>query len=205
MSVDAEQELFTASTSPRVLGAAPEPLSSPSTSDENDKHSYTIEDSIIAGLESICGLFDNVYLFKSLGIISENNFLYRRLNKGEWGSRLWFVTLLLSARKSISHLIKIVRARSKLTREMREMKIEDDDDLVKQVLKNKFTDALKKYGILIRDVIFELLQTFSYLAIVTIEVFKFSVNARVLRILEPLSHFIAVLRIFSSGYNTLAV
>lgn len=202
--MDSEQELTTAAVYPQTLETPP-PSVSPSGLEEEVKQESTLEDTVIAGLESICNLFDNIYFFKSLGIISEENVLYRRLNKGSWGSRLWFVTLLLGARKSISHLLKILKARSRLKKEMRELKDDGDEDLVKQVLRKKFTGALEKCAILLRDVVFELLQTLAYLAIVTIEVFKISVSSKVIKILEPLSHFITVLRIFSTGFSSLTV
>ncbi|CAR29068.1 hypothetical protein ZYGR_0Y00140 [Zygosaccharomyces rouxii] len=197
-------------TSTNVANEYPDKIDSPAPGSEvpspdPNGHIPTFEDTLIAGLESICGLFDNVYLLKTLGIISEDNLLYRRLNKGEWGSKLWFVTLLLSARKSFSRLLKIMKAKSKLKEEMKELRTEGDEDLVKQVLRNKFTDALKKCSIIIKDVVLELLQTLAYLAIVVIEVFKINVSQKVIKILEPLSHFIAVIRIFTTGYTTLTV
>lgn len=164
---------------------------------------WTFEDSLLSGLESVCGLFDNVYLLKTLGIISEDNVLYRRLNKGEWGSKLWFVTLLLSARKSFSRLLMSIRTKSRLKKEMNQLRIEGEEDLVKQVLRNKFTDALSKCSIIIKDVFLELLQTLAYLAIVVIEVFKINVSRKVIKFLEPLSYFISAIRIFTTGFATL--
>lgn len=182
------------------------PPSNPRLPSPNSKDSiYSLEDSLISGLESICGLFDNIYLLKSLGIINEDNFLYRRLNKGEWGSKLWFITLLLSARKSFSRLLKIINAKSKLKKEVEELSVADDQDLVKDVLMNKFMDALKKCSALMKDVFFELLQTLAYLVIVVVEVFKVNVSKKLMKFLEPLSHFIAVIRIFTTGYATVGI
>ncbi|GAV48593.1 hypothetical protein ZYGR_0M00140 [Zygosaccharomyces rouxii] len=197
-----------AATPTNVINEYPDRIDTPArgsgvASPDSNDHISTFEDSLIVGLESICGLFDNIYLLKTLGIISEDNLLYRRLNKGEWGSKLWFVTLLLSARKSFSRLLKIIKAKSKLKKEMKQLSTEGDEDLVKQVLRNKFTDALKKCSIVIKDVFLELLQTLAYLAIVVIEVFKINFSKKVVKFLEPLSHFIAVIRIFTTGYTTL--
>ncbi|GCF00147.1 hypothetical protein ZYGM_003504 [Zygosaccharomyces mellis] len=191
-----------------VINEYPDKIDLPAVNPERSSESCnsqnsTFEDTLIAGLESICGLFDNIYLLKTLGIISENNLLYRRLNKGEWGSKLWFVTLLLSVRKSFSRLLRVIKAKGKLKKEMKQLQVERDEDLVKQVLRNKFTDALKKCSIVIKDVFLELLQTLAYLAIVVIEVFKIDVNQKMMKILEPLSHFISIVRIFTTGYTTL--
>lgn len=159
------------------------------------------EDTLIAGLESLCSLFDNVYFAKSLGIISDQNFLYRHLNKGDWGSRLWFVTLLLSIRRCLSQLFRILQEKGRLRREF-EILNSKENGLVNDVLKEKLSNLIQKSALMIRSLVFDLIQNVLYLVIVTVDVFKFKLPQKWRQILEPLSSFITFFRLFAVGPST---
>lgn len=164
----------------------------------------SFEDNLIAGLESVCSFFDNVYFAKSLGIIGENNFLYRRLNKGGWGSKLWFVTLLLSVRKCLRQIFQIVRDRIRLKTEIKGMD-KNGRGLMNDVLKEKFLLMLQKSNAMMRETLLDLLQNSVYLMIVVIDVFKLNIPKRARQILEPLSNFVTIMRLFTMGYSSVDV
>lgn len=90
-------------------------------SDEKKNQRVSWEDFLIDGLESLTSLFDNIYILRSFGIISESNVLYQKLNRGDFGSKLWFISSLLSTRKSLSQLIVLGRSRYKLLKEYRQL------------------------------------------------------------------------------------
>lgn len=161
---------------------------------------FSLEDTLINSLESVCSFFDHIYFAKSLGIISEQNFLYRKLNKGDWGSKLWFITLLLSARKSFSKLIKVVKGRTKLRNEI--SLIDKNDGLTNEVLREKFSAMLKKSNLMLRDIVFDLFQTIVYLAIVVVDVFNIGLSKKWRQVLEPLSNLMTILKMFTVGFST---
>lgn len=164
---------------------------------EKKKHT-TFEDTLIGSLESICSIFDNVYFAKSLGIISERNVLYRHLNKGNWGSKLWLVTLLLSARKSFSNLIRNMKIREKLKKEIQELH-KTNKVLISEVLREKYMTALSMCNSQVKDIVFELLQTIAYLVIVIIDVCKINLSKKWRSLLEPLANIITIVRFFTGG------
>lgn len=176
--------------------------SSFSSKDKSSNGSKTsFEDTLISGLETVCSFFDNVYFAKSLGIIGDNNFLYKHLNKGGWGSKLWFVTLLLSVRKCIRQLLQIAKKRSRLTTEIGVMD-KDGKGLMSDVLREKISLMLQKSNILMRETLLDLLQNVVYLIIVVIDVFKLKVPKKGRQYLEPLSNFVTILRFFTMGFST---
>lgn len=164
---------------------------------EKDKHA-TFEDTLIGSLESICSIFDNVYFAKSLGIISEKNVLYRHLNKGNWGSKLWLITLLLSARKSFSKLVRNMKTRVRLKKEIQELHT-TDKVLISEVLREKYKTALSMCNSQVKDIVFELLQTVAYLVIVIIDVCKIKLSKKWRSLLEPLANIITIVRFFTAG------
>ncbi|QLL31165.1 hypothetical protein HG536_0B00260 [Torulaspora globosa] len=159
------------------------------------------EDSLITGLESVCSFFDNVYFAKSLGIITEQNVLYRHLNKGDWGSKLWFVTLVLSIRRCLRQLFRILQDRVKLKKELKSMG-KSETGLVKDVLKEKLSTMLQKSSLMIKAIMFEVLQNTLYLIIVAVDVFKIRLPRRWRRVLEPISNFVTVLRLVAFGTSS---
>ncbi|CCD22179.1 uncharacterized protein NDAI_0A00190 [Naumovozyma dairenensis CBS 421] len=162
----------------------------------------TMEDSIIGGLEYICNIFDNVYLLKSLGIISENNLLYRNLNKGNFGSKIWFVTLILTTRKLVHQLIRAVKARIRLVKERKNSKrITRNENLVSSVLHEKLDIGIKKCSSMIMDLLLELFQTLVYLFLVSINIFKLKFSDKMVYVLEHLSNLLVLIRMFSAKSN----
>ncbi|QLQ78678.1 hypothetical protein HG537_0B00280 [Torulaspora globosa] len=160
------------------------------------------EDNLISGLESVCSFFDNVYFAKSLGIITEENFLYKHLNKGDWGSKLWFVTLVLSIRRCLRQLFRILQDRVKLKKELISMG-KNEKGLVNDVLKEKLSAMLQKSSLMIKAIMFELLQNILYLIIVAVDVFKVRLPRKWRRVLEPISNFVTVLRLVAFGTSSL--
>lgn len=164
-----------------------------------------LEDNVLNALESICNIFDNVYFFKSIGVLSEKNILYRTLNKGDFGSKLWFLTLLLSSKKLITRLTKSLKIRAKIKKEIDESPKENDEDksLVNSLLREKLELSLAKCMDIIRNNVLELLQTMMYLSIAFINVFKVKVPQKWKHLLEQLSNIITIIRVFISGYSSL--
>lgn len=177
-------------------------VSSPSSQGRpSDGSKSAFEDTIIAGLESVCSFFDNVYFAKSLGIIGDNNILYKQLNKGGWGSKLWLVTLVLSLRRSLRQIVQIVKNRVRLETELKGLN-KDGNGLMNDVLKEKIFSMLGKSSLLLKETLLDLFQNLGYLVIVVIDVFKFKISGRARQVLESLSTFVTIIRLFTIGFST---
>ncbi|CCK69140.1 Pex34p KNAG_0C00270 [Huiozyma naganishii CBS 8797] len=168
--------------------------------------SLSWEDVLLGKLESICSIFDNIYLLKSLGIISKENFLYRKLNKGNVGSKVWFLTLILSIRKNLKRLVRLVQTRFKLVFEieqiLRQKKL--DDSLVNNVVLNKLSTNLRKCHFMIIDTFLDLAQLLIYLFIVSGDCFNIPPRFKKFKkYLGPMSNVVTILRMLVSVYTTI--
>ncbi|CCF57665.1 hypothetical protein KAFR_0D00190 [Kazachstania africana CBS 2517] len=182
-------------------------MSSPLTDKDDEFHrkSITLEDILIDKLEGICTVFDNIYFLKNLGVIKEDNFIYKKLNKGNLGSKIWLVSLILSIRRCFKNLTHMYRTRRKYVTELsivsKKRNQSSENGLVNGILKDKLLQSLQKCNSIIRDLLLEFLQVLLYLIIVIIEVFKVKSLERYvkgIRNLEILSNLITVTRIITA-------
>ncbi|SCU96334.1 LADA_0H00364g1_1 [Lachancea dasiensis] len=157
-----------------------------------------VESMLISGLETLAGLFDDVYLLKSFGIISEVNYVYKKVNKGGLCSKIWLVSLILSSRRCISDLFQLAVSRSRLKREEKHFN---------NCITNSFRKALhEKIALKVQEIdrrlrltILDLLQNLAYLVVVAIDVFSISISQRWRHILDRLSGFFSVLKLLLMG------
>lgn len=164
----------------------------------------SFEDILIGGLESLTNIFDDVYLLKNFGIIGETNFVYRHLNKGGLGSKLWLATLVLSLRKSLGQLFRLARARHMLQKERRSTPHKCSETFAK-IIADKFTQKIGQLDRQIKDVLLDVLQNLAYLLVVAVDVFKLKLPHRWRRLLEWVSSLVTVSRFFFAGFSTIAV
>ncbi|SCV02815.1 LANO_0G00408g1_1 [Lachancea nothofagi CBS 11611] len=161
-----------------------------STQSELDK---SIESRVISGLESVAGLFDDVHLLRSLGIIGENNYFYRKLNKGGVCSKVWLVSLVLSLRKYFADIFQLAVSRSRLKKEEQHFKHCASSPL-RKVLCEKISLKIQEIDKRLRLTTLELLQTVAYLLLVVVDVFAIKLSEKWKRILDRSSGFFTVLK-----------
>lgn len=178
----------------------------PTDDKKYNKNKPRFEDNLINSLESICNIFDNIYFLKSLGIISENNFIYRSLNKGNLGSKFWFITLILSLRKLSRQSLKAFKVKRKISKELKSIindnEINENKNLLNNVLIEKFNETINNCNSILKNNFFELVQTLLYLMIVCVEIFKLKLSKKFKNILETASNFITVIRFLTLGFTT---
>lgn len=184
------------------------------TSNSSKHESPSIEDIIVKNVNAISNLFDYLYFFKSVGLINENNILYRNLNKGNWGSKFWSLSLLLSIKRTIIKCWKLFKYKLKLN-----FYIQNFDSIrkgnqsnstpVNDIILNKLKLKLEKINDLLYDQLFELVQNFIYFLISILDLLKniniFNVSKqkwlKFKNTLETLSNLITVFRFSLNGYN----
>lgn len=145
---------------------------SPSTSSKNEIP--TLEDIIVKNVNTISNIFDYLYFFKSIGFIKEDNILYRNLNKGNWGSKFWSLSLLLSIKKTINKCWKLFKYKLKL-----KFYIQNFDSIrnqsnhtVNDIILTKLKLKLIKINNLLYDQLFELIQNLIYFIISILDILK---------------------------------
>lgn len=166
--------------------------------DTNSAYSNSFEDSVIDGLESITAVFDNLYALQNLGIIGKNNFVYRYLNKGNLGSKLWFVTLILSIRKSIIQLYKLIKRKWTLKNE-----INEDREIYKNISSKTFQCKLQKslqLDEMIKNILLDAIQSILYLLLVIINVCKIKLPRKLQKALEMASSAVTIWKIIFVNY-----
>ncbi|CCE63485.1 hypothetical protein TPHA_0E03960 [Tetrapisispora phaffii CBS 4417] len=163
-------------------------------SDENGNEEG-FESTLLNYLESITNIFDLVFFLRSTGLIKENNFFYRNLNRSNIGSKIWFVTLILSIRKLYKNILKSTKLLSLLKTELTKIEKNNDltSDIILQKIQNNNTILKKK----IKNFIIELIQDFIYLIIVSLEIFKISISKKLNHRLEILSNSVSMLKFFT--------
>ena len=150
---------------------------------EVDYPSDSFEDWVIDSLTSVSSFFDDLYLLRSFGIISETNLLYRKLNRGDIGSKIWLVSLLLSVRRSITRLYKLLKLKFVLRKQISDITASYSPNLKKLVIE-KFIARSDILNSKIYSLLMDLFQDFLYMMIVLIEVFKIKLSKSSRRALE---------------------
>ncbi|KAH3899535.1 uncharacterized protein SCODWIG_00649 [Saccharomycodes ludwigii] len=167
----------------------------------NNNGKPTLEDSIINFLEGLTNIFDQIYFLKTIGILKEQSFLYRKVYKSQATLKLWLISLILTLRKNLSKLVNLLRLRFRLTNEFNKYIQKQQDGNLNVLLNEKLAKQLKLITKHIKIFLWDLLETLSYLILVIIDLF----NPTFLRpgfktFFERLTTFISVSRF---AYNVL--
>lgn len=146
----------------------------PSTLEGQGKN---IESALISGLETIAGIFDDLQLLRSFGVIGENNVFYQKLNKSGFCSKAWLVSLTLSSRRNASDIINLAISRSRLKREQAEF-MRRPVNPVRKVLNAKVTARIQEINQKLILVALELIQNIGYLTLVAADVLAFGLTEK---------------------------
>ncbi|KAM3161365.1 hypothetical protein ACU8KH_03463 [Lachancea thermotolerans] len=171
----------------------------PSTLEGQGKN---IESALISGLETIAGIFDDLQLLRSFGVIGENNVFYQKLNKSGFCSKAWLVSLTLSSRRNASDIINLAISRSRLKREQAEF-MRRPVNPVRKVLNAKVTARIQEINQKLILVALELIQNIGYLTLVAADVLAFGLTEKWKRLLERVSSIFAIARLLFSGFSSL--
>ncbi|SCU98730.1 LAME_0G00342g1_1 [Lachancea meyersii CBS 8951] len=164
------------------------------------KTDHNAESIAISGLESFTGLFDDIHLLKSFGIIGEQNVIYKKINKGGLCSKVWLVSLVLSSRKNLSEIFQLAVSRSKLRKEEIHF-AKCAPNSVRKVLGEKISLKIQEIDRRLRLAVLELLQNFAYLILAAVDVFKIRIGEKWKRLLERISGLFTILKfLFSSVF-----
>lgn len=172
--------------------------SEPSEEDCSKKNS--LEDTLIDGLGSISSFFDELYLLKSFGVISEDNFLYRKLNKGDIGSKVWLASLILSVRRSLTNLYRALKTKWTLRRECAGLASSSCHEL-KKILMDKYTAKNREVDSKISSLLMDIFQDAVYIIIILVDLLKINLSRKVRKMLEYLSSFSTLLKFFHNAYS----
>ncbi|CAB4253350.1 similar to Zygosaccharomyces rouxii ZYRO0F18370g hypothetical protein [Maudiozyma barnettii] len=162
-----------------------------------------IEDIIVHSLETLCALFDNIYFLKNIGIISERNFMYKKLNKSQIGSKIWLITLILSLRKSYKKLKSTIIVRRQYKKEIQKFNNINSGYLNDYYSNNKTHidggRSIKDYERIIINTILDFFQDLFYMVIIIFDILKTSKYQKLKSWCEYSSYIINILRIFNSS------
>lgn len=168
-----------------------------STDKKPKQNNISFEDICSNALETLCTLFDNLFFLKNIGIISEENKFYQKLNKSQFGSKIWLVSLLLSLRKSFKNILDSLKLRKKYYHEISKHKninLNEKGQQIQKILSNNLRVILNH--------LLDFVQDFLYMIIIIIDILK--QNQKLLRWkrwCEYSSNIINVLRIFTANRN----
>ncbi|SCU95438.1 LAFA_0G00408g1_1 [Lachancea sp. 'fantastica'] len=162
-------------------------------SSDSSRSYRDVEGGIISGLEFLAGLFDDLHLLKSFGIIGEQNKIYQRFKKTGLCSKVWLVSLILSSRKSLGEIIRLAASRSKLRTEKLKF-MRSPANSVRKILIDKISNKLDEIDRKLRLAVIELLQTFAYLLVVIIDVFKLGISEKWRKLIDRVSGFFTILK-----------
>ncbi|CUS24247.1 LAQU0S15e00254g1_1 [Lachancea quebecensis] len=167
-----------------------------------EESDQSIESTVISGLESVAGIFDDLQLLRSFGVISENNVFYRKLNKSGFCSKVWLVSLTLSTRKNASDIISLAVSRSRLKREQAQF-MRRPVNSVRKVLNAKVTARIQEINRKLIMTALELVQNLGYLTLTAVDVLAFRLTEKWRRLLERVSSTFAIARVLFSGIPSL--
>ena len=154
--------------------------------------SHKLEDTVASGIESLCSLFDNVYLLRSVGVIGEDSWLFRTLNKGQAGSKVWLVSLVLAVRRSLRELVRAIRLKWKCHKELGRL-------LLDSQLREKLLQKVQQCNARIVDSLMDLVQNALYMVIVLTDIFKWKRYRRVKVWCEYASNAVILLRMCNAA------
>lgn len=166
----------------------------------DDNSSESLEDWLIDSLTSISSFFDDLYLLRSFGIISDSNYLYRKLNKGDIGSKIWLTSLILSIRRTLTQLYKSVRLKFRLREESQNIASAYSPGF-RRLLREKICAESTQINRRIKLLCMDLLQDLLYMVVVSLDVFKINLSSRSRKLLEYFSSAATVIKFVSSSYQ----
>ncbi|KAG0660377.1 hypothetical protein C6P45_001604 [Maudiozyma exigua] len=168
--------------------------------DSTDKipkqNKVSFEDGLKDSLTAVCTLFDNIFFLRNIGIISEENKIYQKLNKSQFGSKIWLVSLLLSLRRSFKKIIDNLKLRKKYQLEMIKCKNVNLKDKQGHQVQRILSNNLR----IILNHVLDFLQDFLYMMIILIDILN--QNKKLLRWkkwCEYSSNLINILKFFTAN------
>ncbi|EDO18943.1 hypothetical protein Kpol_2002p13 [Vanderwaltozyma polyspora DSM 70294] len=156
------------------------------------------EDIVLDGLEGICSLFDSIYFIKTLGIITDKSFLYRKIIQNNFSLKLWLATLLLIIKKLVVKLFqnyKILRfLKIELKQHINNNNNNNKNNHINSILLEKLNKKINQHYNFIKLNLLDLIQNLLYCAIVIIELLKLKISKKSKFILELLANSITIVK-----------
>lgn len=125
------------------------------------------EESVGGAVETLCSLFDNVYMLRSLGVLPQDGWLLRTIDKGHAGSKLWLVSLVLALRRALRQLVSVWRLKSQCQRELRRRARALVAD---SAVTEKLVRKVKECNGRLRDALLDLAQNTLYIVVVLYDI-----------------------------------
>ncbi|AAS54114.2 AFR742Wp [Eremothecium gossypii ATCC 10895] len=155
----------------------------------------SLEEHLIAGLQSITAIFDGLYLLRMVGLIGDNNFIYRRVMRNKLDSKIRLASLLLLARKSLRDLLKLIQVRHALSVESEAAVIPMHSERFTKTIRTKFEESMAKLNDRIRGVIVDLVDNVLYMVLIIIELRKLDMSRKYRVLLQTLSSIFAAMNL----------
>lgn len=149
-------------------------------------------------LQLIGYFFDSIYFLKSLGIIKDKNWIYKKFHNSQLGSTIWLITTILTTRKSFVLTKNLIKSRILIQLELKKVVLKKKKNINKIGLLNNskhktFNDLANNLKQKIKDCnrlliynFFEFLQNLVHILIATNNI----LNIKNLK--EKINNFIAI-------------
>lgn len=141
-------------------------------------------DFVVDSLESLTSVMDNLYLITKFGIGKETVWLKRI---GEHASKVWFVTLLLSIRRLVLNVIRLMRLKAQVLAEVNKIQLYDEINPLRAIFIEQYQKRIDDLTTDMRYEVLELAGTLVDLAFVSVELFHWKINPTLERILGFIS------------------
>lgn len=152
-------------------------------------------DFLVDSLETVTSVMDNLYLLTKFGIGKKSRWL-QRLSAD--ASKVWFVTLILSIRKIVLNLVRLMGLRSSVRSELTKCQMFGSSELRRNIIQ-KYESKLEELSTEMTYEWFELSGTLVDIGFVSIELFKWKVHPRLEKLMGLISAAMSFYRMTKSS------
>lgn len=157
-----------------------------------NKQEQKKSDFLVDLLETVTSLLDNLYLITKFGIGKQSKWLQSiSLN----ASKVWFVTLILSLRKIILNLLRLVRLKASVSMELVKCQMSAPSNKLRDLIIQRYRDEINEISKDINYELLELLGTLIDLGFVSIEMFRWKVHPALEKLMGAISALMSIHRL----------
>lgn len=157
-----------------------------------NKQEQKKSDFLVELLETVTSLLDNLYLVTKFGIGKQSKWLQ---NISLHASKVWFVTLILSLRKIILNLLRLVRLKASVSMELAKCQMCAPSNKLRDLIIQRYRDEIDGVSKDINYELLELLGTLIDLGFVSIELFRWRVHPALEKLMGAISALMSIHRL----------
>ncbi|KAH3672330.1 hypothetical protein WICMUC_004301 [Wickerhamomyces mucosus] len=149
-------------------------------------------DYLINSLEMLTVLMDNINIITRFGI-GKNSKILKIINENT--SKIWFFTLMFNINRNFQEILKLNNLKNSLLKEIRVCQNNSNYQLAKLIIE-KYQFKIQTIEKIIRTEFIELAVNLIDFFFISIEIFKFKVPKLLKKLVEYLSTFLSIWRLF---------